>query len=195
MQGQNYIPESAVGIFRGKRNLYAGYGSIFAKCKTKGRTRRGLLCLRQDLESVQKEGFIAALKGCLYNRGIDIKETSTLVEKKISKRTRVKELKKKWKEFSSAEFVITDRLHGMIFCAVTATPCIALDNVSHKVRDGYEWLSYLPYLNFCEAEIESVLRKVELICKDEKEYQYNRECLEPYYKKIKEEIRYAFEKK
>lgn len=154
-----------------------------------------LLCLRQDLESVQKEGFIAALKGCLYNRGIDIKETSTLVEKKISKRTRVKELKKKWKEFSSAEFVITDRLHGMIFCAVTATPCIALDNVSHKVRDGYEWLSYLPYLNFCEAEIESVLRKVELICKDEKEYQYNRECLEPYYKKIKEEIRYAFEKK
>ncbi len=57
---------------------------------------------------------------------------------------------KKWNEFSSVQLVVTDRLHGMVFSAITGTPCIALDNISHKVYGAYQWLSYLPYLRFLQ---------------------------------------------
>ena len=43
---------------------------------------------------------------------------------------------------------VTDRLHGMIFSVVTGTPCIALDNVSGKVRGVHAWIEDLPTLRF-----------------------------------------------
>ncbi len=43
---------------------------------------------------------------------------------------RMEELNSKFAEFLSSGLVITDRLHGMIFAAITGTPCIALDNKS-----------------------------------------------------------------
>mgnify|MGYP000131626154 FL=1 len=49
-------------------------------------------------------------------------------------------LKQKIKEFQSAELVITDRLHGMIFAAITGTPCIAFDNFNAKVKKVYAYL-------------------------------------------------------
>lgn len=43
--------------------------------------------------------------------------------------------------YSSCELVITDRLHGMIFSAITDTPCIAFDNSYGKVSSLYKtWL-------------------------------------------------------
>ena len=42
-------------------------------------------------------------------------------------------LNKKFREFSERNLIITDRLHGMIFAAITGTPCVAMDNISHKI--------------------------------------------------------------
>lgn len=39
----------------------------------------------------------------------------------------------------------------MLFSAVTGTPCLALDNVSHKVRDGYAWIQDLPYILYSDG--------------------------------------------
>ena len=53
--------------------------------------------------------------------------------------------------------VITDRLHGMIFCAITETNCIVLDSKSPKLRGCYEWISHLGYIRFVSNtdELES----------------------------------------
>ncbi|MNE93367.1 putative pyruvyl transferase EpsI [compost metagenome] len=44
--------------------------------------------------------------------------------------------------------MITDRLHGMIFAAITSTPCIALGNYNYKVVGSYEWIKHLGYIKF-----------------------------------------------
>ena len=45
-------------------------------------------------------------------------------------------------DFASYDFIITDRLHGMIFSYICGTPCIVFDNITHKVSGVYKtWLS------------------------------------------------------
>ncbi|MFB8735822.1 polysaccharide pyruvyl transferase family protein [Bacillus sp. SL00103] len=38
--------------------------------------------------------------------------------------------------YVKAQVVVTDRLHGMIFCAITKTPCVVLRSFDHKVMEG-----------------------------------------------------------
>jgi pyruvyl transferase EpsI len=63
---------------------------------------------------------------------------------------RLRELTAKFELFASSELVVTDRLHGMVFCAITGTPCVVLDSKSPKVRGCYEWIRELPYIRFVE---------------------------------------------
>ena len=59
----------------------------------------------------------------------------------MSNAERQKELNKLLNLFCNSKLVITDRLHGMILCAITNTPCLALDNRNGKVSGVYEkWL-------------------------------------------------------
>ncbi|EFA23934.1 polysaccharide pyruvyl transferase family protein [Bifidobacterium gallicum] len=64
--------------------------------------------------------------------------------------------------FASAQCVVTDRLHGMIFAAITETPCVVLSNSNHKIRGVYQWIKDLPYIAFIESaqEARAALRKV-----------------------------------
>lgn len=51
------------------------------------------------------------------------------------------QLKEIWLAFSSSKLVVTDRLHGMIFCVITGTPCLAIDSSNAKVSRFYRaWL-------------------------------------------------------
>ncbi len=83
--------------------------------------------------------------------------TSTLVPETVSKKSREKTLQSKLNEFGSAKIVICDRLHAMIFAAITKTPCIAFDNVSKKVSGVYKWIEGLDYVkcvnNLDEAKL------------------------------------------
>lgn len=48
-----------------------------------------------------------------------------------------------------AQLIITDRLHGMIFAAITSTPCIALKSYNHKItssKDNFKHLEYIRYI-------------------------------------------------
>lgn len=109
-----------------------------------------ILCIREDKEKVTDDKLKIRIEKQLMLRGLDVKYSSTVINQYITKRDREKELYKKWKEFASAEIVITDRLHGMIFSAITGTPCIALNNSNGKVQGVYEWIKELPYIIFCE---------------------------------------------
>ena len=52
-----------------------------------------------------------------------------------------------WSKLRKSKVVITDRLHCMIFCAVTGTPCIAFDNSNRKISGVYnQWMSDISYV-------------------------------------------------
>lgn len=53
------------------------------------------------------------------------------------------------KRVAGAELVVTDRLHGMIFAAITGTPCVAFDNRTGKVHSVHEWISDCEYIQIC----------------------------------------------
>lgn len=120
-----------------------------------------LICFRNDREKVISDDIKGNIVKYLTENKIEYKETSTLVDKKVGKNNREKELKKKFEEFASAQLVITDRLHAMIFSAITDTPCIAVDNSSKKVGGVYEWIKddkNVIYLSDTNKIIENVSR-------------------------------------
>ena len=103
--------------------------AVDVKKKRKG----ALICLRSDKENVEN------VESFLKERFSEIKYTDTQMDD-YCKENREQLLKQKIEEFQSAELVITDRLHGMIFSVITGTPCIAFDNFNAKVKNVYLYL-------------------------------------------------------
>lgn len=126
--------------------------------------RKGaLVCFREDREKVDgSDEMKKRLREALSARGLSQKETSTLVNRGVGSQTREQELKEKFSEFATAEIVVTDRLHAMLFCAITGTSCVAVDNISRKVSGSYKWIEELSYIEVIDSvdEIESAVTKV-----------------------------------
>lgn len=150
-----------------------------------------LLCLRKDTERVLTIDQFETLKRRLNESGLNVTESSTVITDAVWKFQRKKVLQKKWNEFSSVQLVVTDRLHGMVFSAITGTPCIALDNISHKVYGAYQWLSYLPYLRFCSSidEVENAAKELLKLPPQN----YDLKPLLPYYNEMRNVVKNAIE--
>lgn len=125
------------------------------------------LCLRDDKESDISGDVKNSILSVLDDRGLSYRALSTIAEKNIYPAEREETLRKKWNDFASCSLIITDRLHGMIFSAITGTTCIALDNLSKKVSGGYEWIKELDYIRFCPelCNIGSILDELRLMNK------------------------------
>jgi len=120
--------------------------------------REGIgICLRDDKESASGKKIKDDICLILGQKGYRYKFITTFADYNIYPEEREYVLKAKWTEFASFKLVITDRLHGMIFSAITGTPCIALDNLSKKVSGGYEWVRDLEYITICK-DIEDFKR-------------------------------------
>lgn len=113
-----------------------------------------LTCLRNDKEAVltneQYQKLDDVLAATKYNiiktdthaggSGLDDLECSKLLKDKLN-------------QFRSAHLVITDRLHGMILCLLSGTPCLVLPNSNHKIsQTQLDWLRDHPRLIFLELE-------------------------------------------
>lgn len=110
-----------------------------------------LLCFRADKERVLPPEKFSDLEKILSDRGERVFRTDTVVFRGVSVENRNSEVEQKFDEFRKARLVITDRLHGMIFAAITGTPCIALNNSSGKVEGVWSlWLQGLPYVKFVQ---------------------------------------------
>ena len=94
-------------------------------------------------------------------------------------------LERQFDAFRHAELVVTDRLHGMIFCAITGTPCVVLNSKSPKVLGCYAWIKDLPYIRFCDDA-----GKIAQIYQDmpKRDWYYEPEKLLPYYENLKYDI-------
>jgi len=134
-----------------------------------------LLSLRKDREGVLSQAQKDEIKNEVRKNFDDIIITDTVaecmshdnqvLEYMINVNQREKQLNKKWDQFKKVELVITDRLHGMVFCAITSTPCIVIANYNHKVKDTYEWLKDLNYIRFVNNvdEIPELIKELKNI--------------------------------
>jgi pyruvyl transferase EpsI len=115
----------------------------------KSKRNRIMTCLRSDKESIlgnEKLQFIHQLKDA-YD---EVFNYDTVINKCVTKEKRENELKNMFEEFLKSKVVITDRLHGMVFCAITKTPCIVTKSLDHKVTGTYEWIKELNYIRLVD---------------------------------------------
>ncbi len=149
--------------------------------------RRGcLLCLRSDCEKTRSEDEEATVRqqaAALF--GDQVRNTDMMADHAFPLEQREQQLRKKMDEFKSAQLVITDRLHGMIFCAITATPCIVIDSKSPKVRGCYEWIRHLDYIRFADnaCQIADLYHQI-----PQNEHHYDNTHLLPYFHELEQDI-------
>ncbi len=126
--------------------------------------RKGVvLCLRDDAEKlITNEEQSKLLNLVKQNFDTHFNYDTHIQRDKLSLKERKSELNKIWTAFKKAELVITDRLHGMIFCYITNTPCIVFNNNNHKIEGSYQWLKHSSNINllnkFSEQKIEGLLK-------------------------------------
>lgn len=116
-------------------------------------SRKGiLLCLRSDIEksisSEIRDGLIALLAKQGESVHITDMGASSYI---ITAENRAGIIQRKMQSFRGVKLAVTDRLHGMVFAALTGTPCVVFSNNNHKVKSTYTWLSHLPYIRFVET--------------------------------------------
>lgn len=112
-----------------------------SKIKKEQYTRKVGICLRNDREKIDYERIIIKIKDLFSSKGYRFENITTMSQKRISMFEREEIVEQKMKEFSEFDYIITDRLHGMIFSLLVNVPCIILDNSTHKVRGVYQkWL-------------------------------------------------------
>ena len=128
--------------------------------------RKGaLLLFRTDKEKTLENESIEKIKEIVKTKFekytiSDMNLGSGIVN--IGGKKREEILDNKFKQFQTSQIVITDRLHGMIFAAITETPCVVFENFNHKITESYKWLENLEYIRFCDNmnEIEDIIEEV-----------------------------------
>lgn len=149
--------------------------------------RKGcMICLRRDREKTITEAQQERLQEQLLRLfGSDIRWSDMNIDKSVPVSFRTTALEEKLNEFRSAELVVTDRLHGMIFAAITGTPCIVINSKSPKVRGCYEWIKNLDYIRFADniEQLEDLYRQI-----PSGPHRYDNSHLLPYYEELKDLI-------
>lgn len=150
-----------------------------------------LLCMREDEERSVALESAESIKGILKKRGIPFKETNTLLYRDVFGAGIQEAVENKLAEFSKAFLVVTDRLHGMVFAAITGTPCIAFNNATGKVAGVYQWIRELPWVRYVESvsEFEKCLQKLQVAEK----HRYEPGAMRKEFGKMAERIREIIE--
>ena len=109
--------------------------------------RHGVLVgIRPDGERTISDGAYGQLLELLAKRFGRLEDFDTDVYRNLSEEEAREELTELWERMAGAEAVVTDRLHGMVFAALTQTPCVLLRSLSHKIEGVYQWVKPLEYI-------------------------------------------------
>lgn len=119
-----------------------------------------IICLRNDKEkklNQQEEEILFEI----IDKSFDKKTTrdTHIGGKNLSLFSRTKALFSIWEDFKGAEVVITDRLHGMIFCFITNTPAIVFLNNNHKIKSSFEWIKKSKRILLIEKFSKDIITK------------------------------------
>ena len=128
-----------------------------------------LCCLRKDKEQnisgQAREDIIKAVTEKYEN--VLCKDTVDVALADCQIDTYETTLKDFWAMLRTCKLVITDRLHCMIFCAITETPCIVMDNTNKKISGVCgQWLSQADWIKMLEGyDQEKILSLIDKMLK------------------------------
>lgn len=123
-----------------------------------------LFVLRHDGERVIDEHLVTELEHRLgQNRPHERTDTVLDSVDRITPVNREQLFRQELDLFSQQEIVITDRWHGMVFCALTGTPCLLFGNSYGKGKHAYvDWLEHLDWIDYTdETEPERLMPEIE----------------------------------
>lgn len=150
--------------------------------------KNAVICLREDKEKKltdnQHKELLSIIKSNYKN--ISFRDTHIGTDF-MGLKTRVSELFSIWDSFKKAELVVTDRLHGMIFCFVTNTPVLVLLNNNHKVQSSFEWIRNAANIHLVpEYSAKNIQNVIDQIKSDP--FENKKQNLLPKFDKIKEVV-------
>lgn len=104
-----------------------------------------IICLRKDKEKKLSEQQELDLTNYVRERFNKFEYYDTHVGGQgLTMKRKITSLFQIWDAFKKTELVITDRLHGMIFCHITNTPALVFLNNNHKIEQSYKWIAHNP---------------------------------------------------
>jgi pyruvyl transferase EpsI len=151
---RQYFPEASVALVP---DIVLSFNVNTLLDKTPTERAGAVIVLRDDVEknlNADERGFIDKAIRNVISAPISTTDTVIDTDHEIGITERRGLLSKKLQQFRNAQIIITDRLHGMVFAALTGTPAIVFNNNNHKVRGVYEWIQDLPYITFIQSTKE-----------------------------------------
>lgn len=152
------------------------------------REKKILLLLRGDSERCIAHGDLEYVIDRAFATGMNVCAADLqLIYNGAEISLRKMEINRKLDLISSSRLVITDRLHGMVFAAVTGTPCLVFPNFNFKVEGTYEWLRHLPYIKYADSidQVDAYMEELLGIS----ECSYDNKFLLPYYNKLEDALK------
>lgn len=98
-----------------------------------------MLCFRSDREKLFQD--LDKLKPTLSQAGIEFEEISIHAGQFMSQEYGRIYLNQLYEKVQSSKCLLTDRLHGMLLAVICDVPCVAFDNLTHKVKGVYDWIN------------------------------------------------------
>lgn len=146
-----------------------------------------LLILRSDVETALGIDAYYSVKNTLLQSGFSVEIADTRLAHRIPLENREQEIDAFLRKLSTVKVVVTDRLHAVLFSALTGTPCIAFGNYNHKVQSSCHWLRDLGYIHFLDdaGMFAEALRNLDL----DQGYRFTSGRLEEAFKPLREAIR------
>lgn len=124
------------------------------------------LCIRQDKENTlsgEQERLLQSFARQVGKNDIEYIETVDKYRSFIPQK-RGREILRFSRKVAGKSLVITNRLHCMVFCFITHTPCIAIDNISRKISGVHAWISDCEYIACIEElDMQHISRAYEKI--------------------------------
>lgn len=148
-----------------------------------------LFCMREDPEKKLTDREICEMESLarVFDPAVRFTDTALKGRKDITPDERDKAISQKLDEIKSSRLLLTDRLHGMVFAAITGTPCVAFGNYNHKIKGVYEWISdldYIVYKDGTEGLADDMRRLLSLTPED-----YDEKRLSPYFDELRSVFR------
>ncbi len=130
---------------------------LLGKYDIKNERKDTVFCLRHDGESTNKNSYIFISE--MFAKDPTCRIFDTAIARDVYAKTREAEITASFNELSQAGCVVTDRLHCMVFCAITKTPCVVTTALDAKIKGTYEWIKDLSYIRMVDRLDEKLVEK------------------------------------
>lgn len=171
------------------RMLYTPDIALFIEDPLPSEERQGItLCMRSDQEKVTAADLPSQIESMCDELGLSHHRTDTVAPDFFPMSEREQKVHDKFLEFKRSELVITDRLHAMIFCAITHTPCLAMNNINGKVAGVYEWIKQFGFIRLVMPENIDKSLINEMRSTDTNGYPSTRELLKPRFDTMAQQL-------